>query len=199
MKQRLLLLLSIIALSCNTYKHQLAKAKEVFNNNPKAFAANCAEAFPVKDSVGRPDTTNRKPADNKDYTKTIDSLQAIVNTGIKAMPQYVTDTNCLQAYKQLLNNYNQVKEKLTLLKQQYKPCQGDTTYISLPVYRNNTAAIEALQADNKTIADKLAATQEKLSKRNKQLVCAIVAIAVLGIIIFLLIKAGLKGAAARIL
>lgn len=179
MKKPLLYLLAMIFISCNTYKHQLQKAQAVFDGNPNAFAQRCALAFPVKDSVGKPDTIFVHEATNTDYSKTIDSLVGIVETIQEKAPVKVYDSNCIEEYDKLLRQQQALKERIADLQRKYKPCEPDTVLVEKPVYRTSTAALQSCQTELYKVRMTLDDAQKKIANKNKLLIGSWVLIVVL--------------------
>lgn len=161
--------------ACTTQR----KATKYFDNHGFQAAKYCATSFPVKDSVGVGDTTYN-PANNKDYTQQLDSLQSALDSQMiafeRAKDKHKNDTSCanditaLQSkYKKLLTSYNRLRES-------YRPCLPDTIRIEVPHYIENTAKILMLQGiiqrqrkDSIKISVAVESWEKKAKNRNVKL------------------------------
>lgn len=119
--------LFLLITACNTFKHQQTKALQFFSDHPERGAQYCAETFVEKDSTAKPDSVFGK-ASNIDYTKRFDSLNAVIDS-LSNSYIVVTDSNCIDQYNKLLSSQQFLKQKISSLQHDYKPCRPDTLKI----------------------------------------------------------------------
>lgn len=143
----------ILISSCTTER----KAVNYMNNHAFAAAKYCASAFPVRDSVGKPDTTYR-PAKNTDYTSQIDGLKKGFNSQLQAFrdaqKNQAHDTSCLRTIRELQSKYESLLYSFDSLHAKYKPCKPDTIRIKIPHFVENTAKTAALTSQLAITANK---------------------------------------------
>lgn len=142
------IILALCALlnSCTT----AAKATRFMQQHPEVSAQFCAEAYPVRDSVGV-DSVSYTPADNTDYTATIDSLLSLTDSLFDAnrLRRMIVDTaGLIESYYrlQLLRQQKEarrLKEALQSFRTSYRPCVPDTALILRQHWLENTARLEA--------------------------------------------------------
>jgi hypothetical protein len=118
----------LIIAGCNVDKRNI-KRQHIYNYQYKdETAKDCATLFPVIET-----TVETKKADNKDYSKTIDSLLAKADSlknlaaSLNHVPnnhadslRYVQETNVLR------NKINSLRSAISVIKSDYKPCKPDT-------------------------------------------------------------------------
>jgi hypothetical protein len=118
----------LIIAGCNVDKRNI-KRQHIYNYQYKdETAKDCATLFPVIET-----TVETKKADNKDYSKTIDSLLAKADSlknlaaSLNHVPnnhadslRYVQETNVLR------NKINSLQSAISVIKSDYKPCKPDT-------------------------------------------------------------------------
>lgn len=121
--------------SCSTLEKRISKAKVIAYENPSYFADFCSKVFPVKDSIGEP-IIKYVPADNKDYSKRIDSIHREVDAFLASVRN---DTSTVgKMYRQKIEN---LSEQLNSFRKEYRKCVPDTVKVELPVWRENTARL----------------------------------------------------------
>jgi hypothetical protein len=122
MKKYLLIL--VLFASCATQK----KAEKYYSKHPEELAQVCIDKFPL-DTISKTDTFYQK-ADNVDYSGIIDSIKDVFDNTISEAPTVVYDSNCIEEYNKLLSNQKALKDKITSLQANYKPCKPDTVRLT---------------------------------------------------------------------
>ena len=118
-----------------------SRALQFYNEHPSEFAKNCADAFPVKDSVGDEVIDSIKAADNLDLSLWLNSLYGELDALREKLDR---DTNAMA--RRYTDQINVLVGRMGALNQHYKPCEPEIIYKSKPVYQENTARIKALGA-----------------------------------------------------
>lgn len=152
----LLILLALFA-SCSSLKE---KSLKYAGNHPDEFAKFCADAFPVKDSVGEPAVIYLE-ADNKNYTNQIDSLKGIVDSLETSNEADTTD--CGAQYRPQIKK---LSDEIRRLKNNYVPCKPDTMQVTTTVFKENTARVKALSDELSDRNDELNKSKESSAKKN---------------------------------
>ncbi len=127
---------------------------------PNELAKDCARQFPVKDSVGQ----LKHAAENKDYSKQIDSLQAVIDDFFAPTDYTGPSQSARMGFSdstKISGALVTLQRKITALKAAYKPCKPDT----LLIYLENTAKVVALKSDLDFANNKIA----EQAGQNKQL------------------------------
>lgn len=183
MKKLNILLLAIpfamLMSGCATEKKKRDRALSFFATHPQEAAAYCANAYPVRDSIGETIIT---PADNEDYTGKIESLgneidflqEKLRQDSVKASAGGQITAQELSNYKSQVNT---LQKKYSDLQRSYKPCEPEIR--ERPVYRENTARVAALQLKSEKLQedyndqkDELAAAQKQAQARLWMLISA---------------------------
>jgi hypothetical protein len=180
------------AASCTTAN----KATQFFNEHPETGAKYCAEKYPVKDSLGEEETTY-KPADNKNYQREIDGIEAAAkaiqkNFSDESVARSVDPGKPCPEVKPFQDEINNLISQVQNLQRAYKPCIPDTVYTEIPVYRENTARVtsQALEIDrlNKLLAKTETERDLYKDQSRTRLFWIIGLIALIGVGVFLKIK-----------
>jgi peptidoglycan hydrolase CwlO-like protein len=166
MKVFSLILIAVFLFGCSAKKRNqknIDKAQLVFNAYPDSFAYQCDLFFPFKDSVAEP-VIKYIPADNKNYTKKIDSL---TNTVIALNDKLKKDTsNVAKYYKGIVSK---LASDIGRLRSSYKPCEPDTFKVTYKTYLESTRKAKVYENQVKDLEAKLASRSEEISKLNKEL------------------------------
>jgi hypothetical protein len=188
----------IMLFGCNTYKKQLKKSTDFFNQYPSALAPICAKAFPVKDSIGGivVDTIHR--ANNINYQGRIDSIQAVADALLNKLTIDTSKSNPCNTYaKNYQKTITSLRNQVVTLKSLYHPCKPDTIRQTQTIYRTDVAALKVATDKYQVIRDSLKICQKQLSDetttahswRKWFFICAgIIGISVLGTILKILGK-----------
>lgn len=178
------LLLLLCCMGCTTQR----KAINYFNTHELVAATYCAAKFPTTDSiVTRIDTIVK--ANNKDYSKTIDSLTSAIEAisgeakadSIKAS---LSHKDCENVVQKLAQTNNSLRRQIAALKADYKPCLPDTIIKTTDHYITNKAREKELEI---RLADM--STEKEMYQGRYQfwLKYGIISMALLAILIVLII------------
>ena len=144
----------LLFLGCNVRQHQINKMHQYAHFYPDSLAKDCAQLFPIKDSVGKPiipvniDRTNEINA----LKKTADSLRSIPPLTVKSTP---LDSS------RYLNAIMGLQSKINALQAAYKPCLPEI----VPHYIVDSALVVALRNQLKLVSVKLHDTTIKLTDK----------------------------------
>jgi len=159
MKKLLIFVALAAAVGCKTPE---MVALKYYSDNPGKLAAICATNYPVRDSVGKAEVL---PSNNIDHTQEIDSLGQLVNN-LKG--QLEVDASKIAAGGQISaqevakykTQVSTLQKAMSDLRGSYVRCKPDT--IKVPIYRESTARVAALQATLQGITSQLDKTQTNL-------------------------------------
>lgn len=162
--------LTSILSGCNTYKKQLAKATAFFDANPTALAPICATKFPVKDSIGKATVDSTHKANNKDYSKIIDSVSKRADSLYKAMHSQANNPSdpCKATAKSYESKMALLYDEISALNHGYKPCLPDTVYKTVTIYQTNTAEVAVVQNQLDVKVDSLKLVKHDLQIKTAQ-------------------------------
>jgi hypothetical protein len=118
-----------------------SRALQFYNEHPAEFAKNCADAFPVKDSIGEDVIDSIKTADNIDLSQWLNSLYTELDN---LKDRFAKDTTDMARH--YTDQINTLVARVNAVNREYKPCLPEVIYKTRPVYQENTARIKALGA-----------------------------------------------------
>lgn len=155
-----IILFIVFAFGCKPSEQvKRSRAIQFYNEHPGEFAKNCADAFPVKDSVGEDVVDSIKTADNIDLTQWLNSLYGELDD---LKERFARDTTAMARH--YTDQINVLVERVNAVNRQYKPCLPEIIYKTRPVYQENTARIKALGAQ----IDSLVYEQVKCKQSTEQ-------------------------------
>lgn len=181
--------LAIFSASCTPSLNQVLKSPHL--------AEACATKYPVKDSTGEAIITYL-PADNKDYTNLIDSLNgALYALSLRGYADSIllSDTGrCCEVAREYVIMADSAQQEFIRLKNSYRPCKPDTVKKAITVYRRDTAAEEVLRNLYETYRDKYVKAQASADNwKDHAITLMWVLIAMAGIILIFVWKGNLFG------
>lgn len=146
------------------YDGRNIKRQHIYNYTYKdELAKDCLSLFPVKDSVSKIIFT---PADNTDYTASVDSLQLLINNLNLLAEDKPGNATVNDQGPELKMTIAQLNSKIAAFKNSYKPCTPDTVFKT--VYRVDNAALTVWQNKYSGKADSLVKVKTQYASSSKK-------------------------------
>ena len=186
----LLIVLSLLFLSCNTYQRHLGKFQAFALQHEAELAKLCSTVFPVKDSVGSTVIDHVADPHNVDYRKQVDSLKALSDALTDRLKKDTVKSNpCADIVKGYQKQIAVLNGKITALQVAYRPCKPDTVYRTKTIYRTDEAKLMAMQSKYNISHDSLLTTKVHLTDTKSQSANRLRWLFILGGVILLMLVA----------